>query len=93
MASGEGAAVGEVRGDPRFARQVADETGYVPHTMLVVPLRSHGRTLGLLSVLDRRDGRPYGREDLVRAEAYAELAVTALDLQRRLAELETVTPE
>jgi hypothetical protein len=93
MASGEGAAVGEVRGDPRFAREVADETGYVPHTMLVVPLRSRGRTRGLLSVLDRRDGRPYGREDLVRAEAYAELAVTALDLQNRLAELETVAPE
>jgi hypothetical protein len=93
MASGEGAAVGEVRGDPRFAREVADETGYVPHTMLVVPLRAHGETLGLLSVLDRRDGRAYGREDLVRAEAYAELAVTTLDLQRRLAELETVTPE
>ena len=85
--------MGEVRGDPRFARQVADETGYVPHTMLVVPLRSRGRTRGLLSVLDRRDGRPYGREDLVRAEAYAELAVTALDLQHRLADLETVAPE
>jgi hypothetical protein len=93
MASGEGAAVGEVRGDPRFAREVADETGYVPHTMLVVPLRARAQTLGLLSVLDRRDGRAYGREDLVRAEAYAELAVTTLDLQRRLAELETVTPE
>jgi hypothetical protein len=93
LASGEGAAVGEVRGDPRFAREVADETGYLPHTMLVVPLRARGRTLGLLSVLDRRDGRAYGPEDLVRAEAYAELAVTTLDLQRRLSELETVTPD
>jgi GAF domain-containing protein len=65
----------------------------VPHTMLVVPLRARGRTLGLLSVLDRRDGRAYGREDLVRAEAYASLAVTALDLQRRLADLETFSPD
>jgi GAF domain-containing protein len=72
---------------------VADETGYVPHTMLVVPLRARGQTFGLLSVLDRRDGRAYGQEDLVRAEAYAELAVTTLDLQRRLADLETYTPD
>jgi hypothetical protein len=93
LESGEGAAVGDVRGDPRFARAVADETGYVPHTMLVVPLRARGQTFGLLSVLDRRDGRAYGREDLVRAEAYAELAVTTLDLQRRLADLETYTPD
>ena len=93
LESGEGAAVGDVRGDPRFARAVADETGYVPHTMLVVPLRSRGRTLGVLSVLDRRDGRPYGREDLARAEAYADLAVTTLELQRRLADLETYTPD
>jgi GAF domain-containing protein len=82
-----------VHGDPRHARAVADETGYVPHTMLVVPLRSRGRTLGLLSVLDRRDGRSYGREDLARAEAYADLAVTTLELQRRLADLETYTPD
>ena len=93
VASGEGAAVGDVRGDPRFARAVADVTGYVPHTMLVVPLRARGRTLGALSVLDRRDGRAYGPEDLARAEAYAEVALTALELQRRLADLETVTPE
>ncbi len=92
MTSGEGAAVADVRGDPRFARTVADETGYVPHTMLVVPLRAQGKVLGALSVLDRRDGRAYGPEDLVRAEAYVELAVTALELQRRLADLETIAP-
>jgi hypothetical protein len=34
----------------------------------------------VLSVLDRRDGGPYRQEDLGRAALFADLAVTALDL-------------
>ena len=64
VASGEGAFVPECRKDPRFARQVAAGTGYVPYTMVVAPLIRDGKTIGCLSVLDRRDGGPYLREDL-----------------------------
>jgi GAF domain-containing protein len=80
VASGEGAAVPECRNDPRFAKQVAAGTGYVPHTMVVVPLRRAGRTVGVLSILDRRDGTPYGPNDVTRAELFAELAEAALAL-------------
>jgi hypothetical protein len=34
--------------------------------------------MGVLSVLDRRDGSAYGPADVMRAELFAELAVTAL---------------
>ena len=40
VASGEGVFVPECRKDPRFARQVAAGTGYVPYTMVVAPLRA-----------------------------------------------------
>jgi putative methionine-R-sulfoxide reductase with GAF domain len=79
-ASGEPVAVPECRKDPRFAAQVAAKTGYVPYTMVVVPLQREGRTIGVLSLLDKRDGGPYLHEDLARAALFADLAVVALDL-------------
>jgi hypothetical protein len=80
VASGEGTAVA-CREDPRFAAQVAAGTGYVPYTMVVVPLERNGDTIGVLSILDRRDGGFFGQEDVDRAGLFAELAVTALDMQ------------
>jgi hypothetical protein len=80
VASGDGVFVPECRKDPRFARQVAAGTGYVPYTMVVAPLVRDGKTIGVLSVLDRRDGGPYLREDLSKVALFADLAVVALDL-------------
>jgi hypothetical protein len=80
VASGEAVAVPECRKDPRWAPQVAAKTGYVPYTMLVTPLVREGKTIGALSLLDRRDGGPYRHEDLARAALFADLAVVALDL-------------
>jgi hypothetical protein len=39
--------------------------------MALAPLRRDSRTAGVLSVLDRRDGRPYGPADLVRNQPAA----------------------
>lgn len=90
VASGQGEAVPDCRGDSRFAAVVANRTGYVPGTMLTVPLRRRERTLGVLQVLDRRDGRGYGPEDVERAAAFADLALMAVDVQ--LSARETVEP-
>lgn len=80
VASGDGVFVPECRKDPRFARQVAAGTGYVPYTMVVAPLIREGKPIGVLSVLDRRDGGPYLHEDLGKVMLFADLAVVALDL-------------
>src|SRR4051794_3007189 len=78
--SGEALAVPECRNDPRFQAQIAAGTGYVPYTMLVIPLKQGQRTIGVLSVLDRRDGNPYTLDDVPRGELFAELTVTALGI-------------
>jgi putative methionine-R-sulfoxide reductase with GAF domain len=84
VASGDGQAIPECRNDPRFAAQIAAGTGYVPHTMVVVPLRRGGKTIGVLSVLDRRDGGSYGSNDVSRASLFAELAIAALDIDPKV---------
>jgi predicted Ser/Thr protein kinase len=83
--NGEPEAVGDCRGDERFAARIAEGTGYVPYTMLVVPLMRRDQPIGVLSLLDRRDGGRYGAEDVERATLFAELAITALDVEPELA--------
>jgi hypothetical protein len=73
-------AVPDCRTDPRFAARIAEGTGYVPYTMLVVPLERSGRSIGALSILDRRDGHAYRNDDLEAAGLFADLAVKALDV-------------
>jgi predicted Ser/Thr protein kinase len=81
-ASGEGEAVPDCRRDPRFASSVAVASGYMPSTMVIVPLRRGERTHGVLQILDRRDGEGYGPRDVERAAAFADLALMAVDVQR-----------
>jgi hypothetical protein len=77
--SGQEQVVPDCSEDVRFARDIAAVTGYLPTTMLVVPLMKDGESIGALSLLDRRDGGSYGASDLGRAELFSDLAVSALD--------------
>ena len=78
--TGQPVLVADCRADPRFATRIAVNTGYVPVTMLIVPLKHGERTLGVMSLLDRRDGGAYGGDDVTRATLLADLAVEVLAL-------------
>ncbi len=52
--SGASIAVDDVGQDPRFARDVAERTGYIPKGILAAPLETRDSVIGVLSVLDRR---------------------------------------
>ena len=49
--------------------------------MLCVPLMRNDRAIGVLSVLDRRDGGLYGPGDMERASLFADLAIIALEVE------------
>jgi serine/threonine protein kinase len=78
--SGQPEAIPDCHADPRFAARIAANTGYVPYTMLVVPLIRNGQPIGALSVLDQREGRGYNEADIEPAKLFADLAVKALDV-------------
>ena len=71
-------AIADCRADPRFQAAVAAGTGYVPHTLLAVPLRAGERVIGVLELLDRRSGEPYRDADAHGAEHLATIAAVAL---------------
>jgi hypothetical protein len=78
LVSGEPVVVPECRSDERFAASIAAGTRYVPNTLLAIPLVREGEAVGVLSILDRRDGGPYAQADVPRAQLFAELAVAML---------------
>lgn len=91
LREGRSVCVADCRCDPRFSADAADRTGYIPHTMLVVPLRARGEVVGVLSALDRRDGAPFDAADERRAEALAELTVALPGAVQRSAAARTGT--
>jgi signal transduction protein with GAF and PtsI domain len=55
--SGSPMQVREVADDSRFARDVAERTEYIPQTILAAPVMDeHGETIGVIEVLDPREG-------------------------------------
>jgi len=73
-------AVDRVRDDPRFAVDVAERIGYLPQTMVVAPIATGDRVLGVLSVLDRTEPSQTGAA-LHLAAIFARAAAGALTVQ------------
>jgi GAF domain-containing protein len=70
----------DVRHDLRFAREMAESTGYVPHALMAVPLLHGQRTLGVLEVLDRPPDDPFTLRDMGLLSLFANQGAIALDL-------------
>lgn len=79
FSTGQPLAVADVATDPRFDRTIAEATGYVPRSLLATPLIDEQGTLGVLEVLDRRDGT-FSLRDL---DLAATLAAEATIIVRR----------
>jgi GAF domain-containing protein len=83
----------DVSEDPRFARDVAEATGYLPRGLMAVPLLHEERALGVLEVLDR-PRRPGGAlDELDLLGLFANQAAIALDLLQRARRAQAVLAE
>jgi GAF domain-containing protein len=76
--SGQPIAISDVTSDPRFARQQAERTGYVPQAILAVPVETPQRMLGVITLLDRDDRRPGAEQDMALLSLFADQAALAL---------------
>jgi GAF domain-containing protein len=73
----------DVLDDPRFSRDTAESTGFVPKGLMAVPLLHEERALGVLEVLDRpRDAR-FTLAEMELLGLFANQAAIALDLLQR----------
>ena len=80
--TGQPLAVADVESDPRFDRSAAERTGYVPRTILAVPLLDDSGSIGVLEVLDRHGDQGFGLRDLDLASVFARQAAVAIRASR-----------
>ena len=70
----------DVQADPRFARDVAEDTGYVPNGLMAVPLLEEERVLGVLQVLDRPQRARFSLQEMELLGMFAGQAAIAVSL-------------
>jgi len=70
----------DVQQDPRFAKDVAEDTGYVPSGLMAAPLLHDERALGVLSVLDRPEQSLFSLKEMELLGLFANQASIAVDL-------------
>jgi GAF domain-containing protein len=73
----------DVLEDPRFSRETAESTGFVPKGLMAVPLLHDERALGVLEVLDRPSDAHFSLAEMELLGLFANQAAIALDLLLR----------
>ena len=73
----------DVLSDPRFSRETAQSTGFIPKGLMAVPLLHEERVLGVLEVLDRPADTRFTLAEMELLGLFANQAAIALDLLQR----------
>lgn len=76
--TGQPLALSDVSADARFGRAAAEQTGYVPRSLVAVPLVDDEGTIGVLEVLDKRDQATFDLHDVELASVFARQATIAI---------------
>ena len=70
--TGEALALSDVASDPRFDREAAERTGYMPRSIAAVPLVTDDETVGVLQVLDKHSAPSFTMRDMELLAVFAE---------------------
>jgi GAF domain-containing protein len=83
LTTGEPLVIDDLSADTRFSREAAESTGYVPKSLMAVPLLVEERALGVLEVLDRPADSKFTLAEMNVLGLFANQAAVALDLLQR----------
>jgi GAF domain-containing protein len=86
--NGEAAVVDDAKQDPRFYGGIDETTGFETRTVLAVPMATRERTIGVIEVINKRDGTFDDRDAKVTTALanHAAIAVENARLYARLAD-------
>lgn len=87
--SGQPITIGDVASDTRFEASVAEDTGYVPRSIVAMPLETARETVGVIEVLDPDTETRDGSRDMEILARFADQAALAIESGRAFTELGT----
>jgi HD-GYP domain-containing protein (c-di-GMP phosphodiesterase class II) len=73
--------------DARVFRAADEQTGYVTHSLVCVPLVRQGQAIGAIEAVNKRDRLPFTHDDLELLRSIADSAALAIENARLYAEL------
>lgn len=82
FSTGQAIALSDVAHDPRFNRQVAERSGYVPRSIAAAPLLGDDGAIGVLQVLDKRSSPTFSLLDMDLLGVFAGQATVAIAATR-----------
>jgi GAF domain-containing protein len=80
--TGQALALSDVANDPRFNRDAAQQTGYVPRSIAAAPLVDEEGTVGVLQVLDKHSSATFSLRDMELLAVFAGQATVAIAAAR-----------
>jgi GAF domain-containing protein len=86
--TGQPLTISNVRQDPRFNQDFAKSTGYVPNSILAMPLRAEERVIGVMEVLDKINAASFGIQDMELLAMFTHQAAIAIDQSQRIARIQ-----
>ena len=101
VASGQAQIVNDVEADPHWDRDVDREIGFVSRRIMAVPMISRDQVIGVIEVINHRNGSPFEEEEAALLTNFAAQAAVAIEnarlytrtdlaLARRVEELSTM---
>ncbi|HLF29116.1 MAG TPA: GAF domain-containing protein [Anaerolineae bacterium] len=99
--SGRPQIVNEAQTDTRWLRDVGQTDRFITRALLTVPMRARDKVVGVIQLLNKKDGTPFDEDDQTLLEAFAGNAAIAVEnaqlfsrtdlaLARRVEELSTL---
>jgi GAF domain-containing protein len=85
--AGQPVAIADVTRDPRFAADVAASTGYVPRSVLAMPLQTEWEVFGVIELLDQRAEGVASHRDMELLGLFARQAALAIEASRVFSDL------
>jgi GAF domain-containing protein len=82
--TGQPLAISNVRQDPRFNQDFAKSTGYIPGSILAVPLLSAERVIGVMEILDKINASSFDVQDMELLSMFARQAAIAIDQSQQV---------
>jgi Nif-specific regulatory protein len=79
--------VPDVKNDERWYRDISEAIDFETRSIACVPLKHNGDILGVMQVVDKKDGTPLQEKDMVLLSAYADLAAMAIGNAKKIAEV------
>jgi diguanylate cyclase (GGDEF)-like protein len=88
---GEPLLVADVQSDPRFSGRIDHASGFHTAAVLAVPLRSKGRTLGVIELINGRTEDGFDDDDVRTLATIADYAAIALENARNFQRIRELT--